>query len=247
MGGGRVIFVICVSGIFKGEGKIMDKSKQLVGFGAMLFFLIMGVISISVFAQGKPDEILTKLETIQQTLDSQVIPRLDQCCGGVPKTGQTESYAPGDDGDLQMGIPWPFPRFTDNEDGTVTDNLTHLMWTKNAQQISGIMTWYAAVNACNDLIFADYEDWRLPNAKELLSLIDYSQDQPVLPIDHPFTNEMPESEDYPSWNHYWWCWSSTKQVYHSNYANIVGLGHGEIGGAGRNSVQWVWAVRGGNP
>ena len=212
---------------------------QIVGL-AMVSLAIMAINSNNAFAGGIPHDILSKLETIQQTLDSQVIPRLDQCCGGVPKTGQTESYAPGDDGDLQMGIPWPFPRFIDNEDGTVTDNLTHLMWTKNAQQISGIMTWYAAVNACNDLIFADYDDWRLPNAKELLSLIDYSQDQPVLPIDHPFINVMPG-------NHYWWCWTSTKQIYNIDYANIVGIGHGEIGGAGRAYPQWVWAVRGGNP
>ena len=195
---------------------------QIVGL-TMVSFAIMAINSSNAFAGGISHDILQKLDTIQQTLDDQVIPKLDQCCGGVPVTGQTTSYTTGDDGDLQMGIPWPFPRFTDNEDGTVTDNLTHLMWTKNAQQIPGIMTWYAAVNACNDLIFADYDDWRLPNAKELLSLIDYSQDQPVLPIDHPFTNVMPESEDHPSWDHYWWCWSSAKQVYRINYANIVGL------------------------
>ena len=158
----------------------------------------------------------------------------------MPKTGQTESYYPGDDGDLQTGVSWPVPRFTDNGDGTITDHLSHLMWTKDAQQIPGTMDWYNAIDACNELVFVDYDDWRLPNAKELLSLIDYGQDQPVLPIDHPFINVMPG-------DHYWWCWTCTKQIYHSDYANVVGLGNGEIGGAGRNSAQWVWAVRGGNP
>ncbi|MCW9078616.1 MAG: hypothetical protein OQK74_05525, partial [Gammaproteobacteria bacterium] len=42
----------------------------------------------------------------------------------VAKTGQTSSWAPGDDGDLEKGVAWPSPRFTDNLDGTVTDNLT---------------------------------------------------------------------------------------------------------------------------
>ena len=42
----------------------------------------------------------------------------------VEKTGQTTSYGIGDDGDLEKGIPWPNPRFTDNLNGTVTDNLT---------------------------------------------------------------------------------------------------------------------------
>jgi len=50
----------------------------------------------------------------------------------VEKTGQTTYYEPGDDGDLKKGVVWPNPRFTDNEDGTVTDNLTGLIWLKNA-------------------------------------------------------------------------------------------------------------------
>ena len=50
----------------------------------------------------------------------------------VPKTGQTTSYATGDDGGLEEGVAWPDPRFTDKEDGTVTDNLTGLIWLKDA-------------------------------------------------------------------------------------------------------------------
>ncbi len=52
--------------------------------------------------------------------------------GGVLKTGQTTTFATGDDGDYQAGVPVPNPRFTDNGDGTVTDNLTGLTWLKNA-------------------------------------------------------------------------------------------------------------------
>jgi hypothetical protein len=36
----------------------------------------------------------------------------------VEKTGQTESYAEGDDGDWQAGVNLPIPRFTDNGDGS---------------------------------------------------------------------------------------------------------------------------------
>ena len=46
----------------------------------------------------------------------------------VPKTGQVSSFVTGDDGDLRKGVSWPVPRFVDNLDGTVTDNLTGLMW-----------------------------------------------------------------------------------------------------------------------
>ena len=38
----------------------------------------------------------------------------------------------GQDGELQAGVAWPEPRFIDNRDGTVTDNLTGLMWLKDA-------------------------------------------------------------------------------------------------------------------
>ena len=52
----------------------------------------------------------------------------------VEKTGQTISYATGDDGELERGIDKPplKDRFTDNGDGTVTDNLTGLIWMKDA-------------------------------------------------------------------------------------------------------------------
>jgi len=50
----------------------------------------------------------------------------------APKTGVTTSYAAGDDGALKKGVAWPNPRFTDNSNGTVTDNLTGLVWLKNA-------------------------------------------------------------------------------------------------------------------
>ena len=65
----------------------------------------------------------------------------------LPKTGQTKCYdtsgaeipcaETGQDGDIQAGVPWPEPRFTDNGDGTMMDNLTGLMWTKNANLPNG--------------------------------------------------------------------------------------------------------------
>lgn len=48
----------------------------------------------------------------------------------LPKTGQTTSYYSGDDGEIQAGVDWPNPRFTDHGNGTVTDKLTGLMWIK---------------------------------------------------------------------------------------------------------------------
>jgi len=46
----------------------------------------------------------------------------------VPSTGQQISYVPGDDASLHKGVVWPETRFSDNQNGTVTDHLTGLVW-----------------------------------------------------------------------------------------------------------------------
>lgn len=63
--------------------------------------------------------------------------------------------------------------FTDNGDGTITDNATGLMW----QQADNGSTydWENALAYAEDLTLAGYDDWRLPNAKELQSIVDYSR------------------------------------------------------------------------
>jgi hypothetical protein len=109
----------------------------------------------------------------------------------VAKTGQTKCYDPfseseipctntGQDGDLQKGVTWPVPRFTNNNNGTVTDELTGLIWTKNADRW-GTSHWDVALSLCNHLAAdgtsltdgSKAGDWRLPNVNEMLSLIDY--------------------------------------------------------------------------
>jgi len=103
----------------------------------------------------------------------------------VPQTGQTTSYRTGDDGDLEQGAEWPNPRFTVSGD-SVTDNLTGLMWTKDAN--FGSKTWGQAKSYCSSLSWGGYDDWRLPNVLELQSLIDYALQNPALPTGHPFTD-----------------------------------------------------------
>ena len=69
----------------------------------------------------------------------------------VPKTGQATSYATGDDGEYQKGITWPNPRFTDNGDGTVTDNLTGLIWLEDANCIETTYPEFDNDEAVGDL------------------------------------------------------------------------------------------------
>jgi len=160
---------------------------------------------------------------------------------GVPKTGQTTKYADGDDGDLQKGVAWPSPRFTDNGNGTVTDNLTGLIWLKNANCF-GLKNWATALNDANTLAsgacgLSDGSvagDWRLPNVRELQSLIDYGRVIPALPSGHPFTGV--QSADY---------WTSTSSAFYPPHAWRVGLYVGGVNVDAKTLTYYVWSVRGG--
>ncbi|MDD5654370.1 MAG: DUF1566 domain-containing protein [Candidatus Omnitrophica bacterium] len=59
-------------------------------------------------------------------------------------------------------------RFKDNGDGTVSDSLTGLMWQKDENER---MDWYSALKACKEMRVGDYSDWRVPNIKELNTIL----------------------------------------------------------------------------
>ncbi len=143
----------------------------------------------------------------------------------VPKTGQTVSQVPGDDGDLQRGVAWPVPRFADNSDGTATDKLTGLIWLKDGE-CSAPIAWLEAIQFCNTLSsgscgLSDGSTagaWRLPNVKELQSLLDYGRWYMALPEGHPFI--LPVN----------WFWSSTSEASHPTEAAwMVDVGYGRVG------------------
>ncbi len=67
------------------------------------------------------------------------------------------------------------PRYTNNGDGTITDNVTGLMWQ---QDPGDKMTWDEAVDGADSFDLAGYGDWRLPTIKELYSLILFSGEDP---------------------------------------------------------------------
>jgi len=99
-------------------------------------------------------------------------------------------------------------QFVDNGDGTITDSATCLMWMKNDNG-AGVL-WENALNYAENLVYAGYSDWRLPDAKELQSIVDYTRSPATnnsAAIDPMFnctqiTNEAGET-DYPFY------WSST--------------------------------------
>lgn len=169
----------------------------------------------------------------------------------VPRTGQTTSYAFGDDGDLRKGMAWPEPRFTDHRDGTVTDHLTGLIWLKNANCF-GALEWSKALekasalhDGCPDCATSGGDcglndgsglgQWRLPNIKELQSLIDFGRDSPALPPGHPFTSAQSV-----------YFWSSTSLVRNPDLAWFLLLHNGFVNYAGKFKAHHVWPVRGGH-
>jgi hypothetical protein len=110
--------------------------------------------------------------------------------------------------------------FVDNEDGTITDDATGLMW---AQDDSGTaLNWEVALNwvqTLNTASYLGYDDWRLPNAKELQSIVDYSRSpdtSSTAAIDPIFnTTQITNEDGAADWP---WYWSST------THANYVGMG-----------------------
>ena len=190
------------------------------------------------------------------TLD-EIYNKIDSDCGvdaPVAKTGQTACYdasgniiscsGTGQDGEFQKGVSSPSPRFTDNGDGTVTDNLTGLVWLKNANCF-GAGNWYDALTACNTLNSGECGltddsvegDWRLPNKRELISITDDSRYNPVLPSGHPFSSV--QNTVY---------WSGTSYAGNTNNAWNVSMPYGEVGKANKfdNPTYYAWPVRGGN-
>ncbi len=63
------------------------------------------------------------------------------------------------------------PSYIDNQDGTVTDNVTGLMWQ---QDMGGKMTYAEAQKAAEECTLGGYDDWRVPTIKELYSLIQFT-------------------------------------------------------------------------
>ena len=63
--------------------------------------------------------------------------------------------------------------FVDNEDGTISDKATGLMWMKEDSGFG--LYWANALEYAENAEYAGYTDWRLPNAKELQSIVDYTR------------------------------------------------------------------------
>ena len=169
------------------------------------------------------------------------------CAGGrgcpLPATGQTKSYEGieidcasasqfGQDGSYQAGCP-AAGRFTDNGDGTVTDNCTGLMWQKETPPAEYM--WDEAIEHCENLELAGHTEWRLPNIRELQSIVDCGRFYPAIdPVFGGITD---------------WYWSSTTDVSNTEVAWYVRLDFGSVGNEAADGLKgypnYALAVRSG--
>ena len=157
------------------------------------------------------------------------------------QTGQTNCYDTtgaeitcsntGQDGEVRTGAAWSNSRFTVSGD-CVTDNLTGLMWAKNANLANGTKDWFQALDYAGNLNLCGYTDWRLPNRKELFSLIDHSRSKPALQAGNPFINVQPE-----------YYWSSTTYASATNSSWFVNVWFGFVHHYFKAFQGYVWPVR----
>jgi hypothetical protein len=160
-------------------------------------------------------------------------------------TGQTKCYdtsgevipcaETGQDGEYTNGVNWPEPRFTLHED-IVLDHLTGLYWTGNANLSVFPMCWQESldfISRMNQENALGYNDWRLPNRRELRSLMSYQTRLPALPDGHPFCDVFSG-----------WYWSSTTAVINPEHAWYVHMEGARMFYGGKDQSYLAWPVRG---
>ncbi|GAH82328.1 unnamed protein product [marine sediment metagenome] len=147
----------------------------------------------------------------------------------LPKTGQTVVYRAGDDGTHQAGwwkgllVATNKTRFVVKGTGlnaVVIDRATGLMWPVNGNSAGGAYggyeNWNNAIDWANGLNFAGFTDWRIPNIKELLSILNFGTTG-VLLDRPPFSNYTNEP-----------FWSSTSNPTNTLYKYTPDFGSGIV-------------------
>lgn len=133
--------------------------------------------------------------------------------------------------------------YVDHGNGTITDTETKLMWSKCLEGVSGancsagsatFYTWQAALAKANDAMTstAGYTDWRLPNIKELKSLVDRACFDPAI-----------NQTAFPNTTYNALLWSATPSVRQDFEAWGLFMQRGDIGGDAKTRAMMVRLVR----
>jgi len=147
--------------------------------------------------------------------------------GSVVDTGQTTSYTAtaGEDSDYTNNP----PSYTDNGNGTITDNVTDLVWQQTDDDTT--RDWASAGTYCDNLTLGSQSDWQLPTVKELSGILNLGGYNPSINAVFTGTN----SSSY---------WSSTTRAYNTSYAWYVYFGNGFVHSSYKTN-NYVRCVRGG--
>ena len=188
--------------------------------GLVLNEIDLGYLSWLTFGIEAPEAVVATIPiTVSETVAS----------FNLPDTGQTQSYTStfGEDSDYSIN---PMS-FTDNGNGTVTDNVTDLMWQQQDDGIS--RTWDNAGTYCSSLSLGGYSDWRLPSKKEFITIINYGTSSPAIDLTY-----FPNTKSSPYW-------SSTTSTYGTLDAWRVYFLHGHFNSDSSSSNTYVRCVRSG--
>ncbi len=110
----------------------------------------------------------------------------------------------------------------------IYDKNTNLQWQ---YKIDSKKTWQSAIDYCENLVIDDYDDWRLPNKKELASIVDFTKYNPAL--DKAFDSISSEA-----------FWTSTTYANELSWAWVINFYSGVESFSGKNGYQYVRCVRG---
>ncbi|MGD8875836.1 MAG: DUF1566 domain-containing protein [Gammaproteobacteria bacterium] len=142
----------------------------------------------------------------------------------------------GQDAALGNGVAWrPEGRFH-LQDGCVLDTATGLYWLRDAGYGEFPRTWQEGLDfiaQMNHEQVLGKRDWRLPNRRELRSLVSHQTSRPALPQQHPFENLFQG-----------WYWTSTTAAISPAHAWYVDMGGGRMFYGGKDQSFMVWPVRG---
>jgi Protein of unknown function (DUF1566) len=139
------------------------------------------------------------------------------------------------DGEFRKGVPWPVPRFEPETD-IVLDRLTGLIWARNANISEFPVTWQEAVDyvtAMNRTHALGFPDWRLPNRRQLRSIMSHQTRMPALPEGHFFRNVFSG-----------WYWTSTTAAINTSYAWYVHMEGARMFYGNKEQYFLLWPVRG---
>jgi hypothetical protein len=175
-----------------------------------------------------------------------------------PCTSLTSSLR-GQDAELMAGV-GVTPRYTNNGDGSVTDNLTQLIWLREAFCAQAAVDWPTALayiielnssgtmnsRDCNDTgnNGSNWNDWRLANVKELQALVNYGHHASPFVSDTNGNGHYAQGDPFLNLKVDEAYWSSTSYGIVLDDAVRVNFDDGSTDWTSKKALQHVWAVRG---